>query len=68
MEAEAVKEKVELLQAQLGKNQRDRDIIQSELDAMSDKYEKAATQSQKLIVSNFNNLVAIVFACKSKVV
>lgn len=49
-EVDTLKDKVELLQSQLGKSQRDRDIVLKEVEDMQDKYDKAATQAQRMLV------------------
>lgn len=49
-EVEALNEKVDLLQTQLGKAQRDRENTYGDLELLKEKYEKTSTQLQKLMV------------------
>ena len=50
VEVESLTEKVDLLQAQLGKAQRDREASQTEIELVKEKYEKSTQQSQRLMV------------------
>lgn len=49
-EVESLTEKVDLLQAQLGKAQRDRENTLGDLELLKEKYEKTSAQTQKLMV------------------
>lgn len=49
-EVDSLNEKVDLLQAQLGKAQRDRETAFGDLELLKEKYEKSSAQTQKLMV------------------
>jgi len=50
-------ERIELQQNQIGKMQRDKENVLSELDLVKDRWEKAHNTHQKLTVRKFNSSI-----------
>lgn len=61
-EMEKMHERIELQQNQIGKMQRDKENILSELDMVKDRWEKAHNTHQKLTVRKFNPSLQSLFS------